>query len=235
MTRAQKTAAKKAAPAKKTTASRAPRTRKTAAAKKTTTPRLSLVKTLPVPERPGRRGDFVTDAQIYATHHARQAGIPAHRIRDWRDHRNNTATRPLQDGSLLHYDHTARTLTWQAICRLGATHIYVINSPSTASAARVHIDLCTTLHADLSTIPPFTADDLAALGLLQTPTWARPDLLGEAITETIPIPEEPIAKAAASASDTHRMSLDEIAQGLADRAEQHAADNDQAPKEHPQP
>jgi hypothetical protein len=230
-TRAAKTTAKKTAtPAKKTTAARAPRTRKTAA-KKTTPARLSLVKPTPTStDLPTRPRDFITNAQIYATHAAKGAGIPVHRIRDWRDHRNQTATRPLADGSLLHYDHNTRTLTWQAICPMGATHTYVLTTRSVAAAARVHADRCNTPHADLTTIPALTPDELEALGLLQTPTWARKDVIGEAPTKSIPAPLGP--KDRALIERTQPLSLDEIAAGVAART---AAADTETPKEHPQP
>jgi hypothetical protein len=227
-TRAAKTTAKKTAtPAKKTTAARAPRTRKTTTAKKTQ-PRLSLVK--PTPALPPRPRDFITDAQIYATHTAKKAGIPIHRIREWTDHQDGTATRILTDG-YLHYTHNTRTLTWRATCRMGALHTYILDNPSTAAAARVQAATCEELHADLSTVPPLTADELEAEGLLQTPTWARPDDLAGEITATIPVPADPVIRATASAAETQPMSKQAIAEGLAARA---AADTE-TPKEHPQP
>ncbi|MCX4911882.1 hypothetical protein [Streptomyces sp. NBC_00878] len=226
-----KTAAKKP-PAKKP----ATRTPRKPAAKKTTPPSLSLVKALPTqPQTDRRTRDFVTDAQIYATHHARLAGIPIHRIRDWRDHRNNTATRPLTDGTLLHYDHTTRTLTWQGTCAMGATHAFKLTSPSTATAARVEAARCEQLHADLTTIEPLTKKELAGLGILHTPTWARPDLLGEDITQTIPVPlpnqrpralGDELTHSDNSTTDTQPLSRDDIAEGLAQRATDTA-------KEHP--
>jgi hypothetical protein len=228
-TRAAKTTAKKTAtPAKKTTAARAPRTRKTTTAKKTAPARLSLVK--PTPALPPRNRDFITDAQIYATHTAKKAGIPVHRIREWTDHHDGTATRILTDG-YLHYTHNTRTLTWRATCRMGALHTYVLDSPSTAAAARVQAATCEELHADLSTVPPLTADELEAEGLLQTPTWARPDQMAGEITATIPVPADPVIRATASAAETQPMSKQAIAEGLAARA---AADTE-TPKEHPQP
>lgn len=220
-------------PAKKTTAPRKTAAKKTAArqtGKKTTKktqPRLSLVK--PTPEIPARRRPFMTDVQGYATLAARIAGIPTPRINDWRDHRDGTATRPLTDGSTLHYTLTTRTLRWQAVCPMGAIHEYVLDSPSTAAAVRVHADRCCETHADLTHIPRLTPDELAALGLLQTPTWARPDLLGDDITETIPVPDEALTRATASASKTQPLSQEEIAAGLTARA-----DHDHA-KEHPEP
>ncbi len=225
-TRAAKTTAKKAAPAKKT-AARAPRTRKTTTAKKTTPPRLSLVK--PPKPLPVRDRDFVTDAQIYATHAARTAGLPVHRIREWTDHHDGTATRLLTDG-YLHYTHPTRTLTWRATCRMGALHTYLLDSPATAARARVQAASCEELHADLSTVQPLTGNELEALGLLQTPTWARPDLIGDDFTDTKPIPAEPVHRAAKSATDTQPLSCDEIAAHIA----QQLADQDTA-KEHPQP
>lgn len=234
--RTSSTSAKKTA-ARKTT-SRTPR-KTTAPAKKTTTPVLSLVETEPARTAlPTRTQDFVTDPQIYAHHTARQAGLPTHLIRDWHDHRNGTATRPLTDGSHLHYNHTTRTLTWHALCPMGAIHQYPITTPSTAIAARVHNARCTTEHADLTHIPALTADELAALGIHTGPTWARPDVLGETPTASIPIPlptPDPAPRALADqlththadTADTQPLNRDEITAGLAART-----NNDQ-PKEHP--
>ncbi|MEU5741997.1 hypothetical protein ABZ784_28895 [Streptomyces tendae] len=204
--------------AKKTTA---PRTRKQ------TAPRLSLVKPTP-PNLTRRPRDFMTDTQGFAVLAARLAGITTPSIRAWRDHHDGTTTRPLHDGSTLHYTLATRTLRWQAVCPMGAIHEYVLTSPSTAAAARVHADLCQTEHADLSVIPALTADELEALGIHSGPTWARP-LPGEPATESIPLPARSVARATASAADTQPLSRDEITAGLAARA-----DNDQ-PKGHPQP
>lgn len=221
-------------PAEKTAAKKPARAPRKPAAKRTAqkpTPSLALVKAAPDPAAiPTRTHDFVTDAQIYATHHARLAGIPIHRIRDWRDHPDNTATRPLTDGTLLHYDHTTRTLTWQGTCAMGATHAYKLTSPSTASAARVDAARCEQLHADLTTIPPLTKKELAGLGILQTPTWATKDVLGEPPTVSIPAPLGP--KDRALTERTQPLSLNDIAAGLEARTAD--TDDDQA-KEDPQP
>jgi hypothetical protein len=233
------------APAKKTTAKKTTAKRTTAAgpARKRTPrkqgtadrPLLSLVKSRkPLPTR---AADFMTDTQGYATLAGRMVGITTVNIRDWRDHRDGTATRRLRDGSTLHYNLKTRTLTWQAVCPMGAIHAYTLTSPSAAAAARVHADLCTRPHADLSTIPALTADELEALGLLQTPTWARPDLLGDAITETIPVPlPEPertladtLVHSKTGTADTQPLSTDAIAAHIA------AQLADDTAKEHPQP
>lgn len=235
-TRAAKTTAKKTAtPAKRATA---PRARKTAA-KKTAPPRLSLVKA-PSSQLTRRPRPFMTDVQGYATLAARLVGINTPSIRDWRDHRNQTATRPLRDGSLLHYNLDTRTLTWQAICPMGATHIYRLTSPSTAAAARVHADRCTEAHATFTHIPRLTPDEWAALGIHTGPTWARKDAIGEEQTVSIPVPlpdttqqPEPEPRALADQlahsglgnADTQPISTDAIAAHIAD----------QTPKEHPQP
>ncbi|MFF0009526.1 hypothetical protein ACFYQT_39730 [Streptomyces tibetensis] len=213
------TPAKKATAAKKTT-TRAPR--------KTTTPatrKLSLVK--PRKDLPSRPRHFMTDIQGYATLAARLAGIPTPSIRDWHDHHDGTATRTLTDGSHLHYTLETRTLRWQALCPMGATHEYVLDTPSTACAVRVHADRCTETHATFTHIPRLTRDELTALGVHTGPTWARPDLLGDAITETIPVPDEALTRATASAADTQSLSRDDIADGLKARADQDAA------REHP--
>jgi hypothetical protein len=229
-TRAAKTTAKKTATARKTTAAktgsgRAPRktaTGKTAAKKPPT--RLALVETPPPNDMPTRARDFITDAQIYATHAAKQAGIPIHRIRDWADHQDGTATRALKDGTL-HYTHETRTLTWQATCRMGAVHTYVINGRANAAAARVEAATCAELHDDLAEAgKPLTAAERAEMGFVQTPTWARKDVIGEEPTVSIPVDEKPVAQAIASAADTQPMSTEQIAAHIAETA-----------KEHPQP
>lgn len=220
-------AAKKATGRKTTTGARPATKRTTTHKANTNPPKLSLVK--PRKPLPVRDLPFMTDTQGYATLAACIVGIHTPNIRDWRDHRDNTATRHLRDGSTLHYNLTTRTLTWQAACRMGATHEYILATPSGACAARLHADACTQLHADLTLIPRLTADELEALGLLQTPTWARKDLLGEAPTVSIPVDDEPITQAIASAADTQPMSTQAIADHIAERL---AADT---PKEYPQP
>lgn len=169
--------------AKKTTTARPARKTPT---KKATAPRLSLVK--PTPTLPKRPQDFMTDAQGFATLAARIAGITTERIADWRDHHDGTTTRRLPDGALLHYQQATRTLTWQGVCPMGAIHEHPITSPSTTTAARVNTIRCTTPHADLSTIPALTAEELAGYGILHTPTTVRPVPGDDPITETIPIP-----------------------------------------------
>ncbi|MFF7795605.1 hypothetical protein [Streptomyces sp. NPDC007991] len=220
--------AKKAAAAKKTT--RAPR--KTATKK----PRLSLVK--PTPALPTRPRPFMTDLQGYAVLASRIAGITTPSIRDWHDHHDGTATRALKDGSHLHYDLKTRTLTWQATCPMGAIHVYRLDSPSTAAAARVHADRCCETHATFTHIPRLTPDELTALGVHTGPTWARPDLLGDHITETIPVPltdqreralGDELTHSTTSTDETQPLSAQEIAGSIAARADT------ETPKEHPQP
>ncbi|MGW2740547.1 hypothetical protein ACWC4D_40940 [Streptomyces sp. NPDC001288] len=216
-----KTAPARKAPAKRTTTRKPP-------AKKTAAP------------LPRRERLFMTDIQAYATLASRIAGIPTHRIRDWRDHRNGTATRPLTDGSHLHYTLETRTLTWQAICPMGATHIYTLDRPSTAASARLHADRCTETHATLTHIPRLTPDEWAALGIQTGPTWARPDLPGEdPITDTIPVPlpdrhpralGDTLTHATSATAETQPLSTKDIADVLAART----ADTEQ-PKEHPEP
>lgn len=251
-TTARNTPAKKTTSARKTAAKKTT-ARKTAAkttqAKKTTEPRLSVVQ--PEPEKPRlavvkpvdlraglptRPRPFMTDTQGYATLAARIAGIPTHRINDWRDHHNNTATRPLHDGATLHYDHNTRTLTLHTPCPMGATHEYRLTTPSSATAARIAVDRCITPHTDLTHLKPLSREEWEALGIHTGPTWARPDLLDEAPTETIPVPlptSEPEPRALADqlahsdtgTADTQPMSHQQIATYIA----QHT-DNS---KEHP--
>jgi len=212
--------AKKTAAARKTTAAASRPARKRTTTRKTTAgaPTLSLVK--PRKDLPTRDLPFMTDVQGYATCAALMVGIRTENIRDWRDHRNDTATRQLHDGSHLHYNLATRTLTWQAVCRMGATHQYELTSRSMACAARLHADGCTQLHTDLTKIPALTADELEALGLLHTPTWAQQVPGDDPITETIPVAlpdREPRALAdtlthsTSSIADTQPLSLADIA------------------------
>ncbi len=234
--------------AKKTTAAKDTRktsssrpTRKTPAKKAApSAPRLSLVKPAGLrPNLPTRhRAPFMTDTQGFAVLAARIANIPTWRINDWRDHHNGTCTRPLHDGTLLHYRHDTRTLTWHAPCPTGAVHQYRIDSPSAAVAARIHVERCRTKHADLTHIPALTDDELTALGLHTGPTLARPDLLNDTPTETIPVPlpdrqpralGDQLTRTHADTTETQPIPRDEIAAGLAARADQ------DTPKEHPEP
>lgn len=237
-TTTQPTPAKKTAARKTTTGASRPTRKRPALKTAAGAPKLSLVK--PRKPLPVRDNDWMTDIQGYATCAALIVGIRTENIRDWRDHRDGTATRRLRDGSHLHYNLASRTLTWQAVCRMGATHQYELASPSMACAARLHAGGCTTLHADLTKVPALTADELEALGLLQTPTWAQKVPGDEPITETIPVPltapaPEPralgdeLTHSTAGVADTQPLSRDEIAEGLAARADT------ETPKEHPQP
>lgn len=169
-TSSSKPAAKKTA-ARKTAAKKAP-------AKKTAAP-------LPVRTKP-----WMTDAQGYATLAARIVGINTPNIQEWRQHRDDTVTRQLDDGSTLHYTLATRTLTWQAICPMGAVHEYRLTSPSVACAARVHADRCTKPHADLTHIPALTAAELAELGLVESrniPKWVKCGEPEPEVTETLPV------------------------------------------------
>lgn len=200
-------------------------------------PRLSLVKTVPArPVLPVRTRDFLTAPQCHAALTAATTGIPTLHLRDWRDHRDNTATRRLPDGSLLHYQHDTHTLTWHTTCPMGAVHAYTINSPSTAAAARVHAARCTRPHHDLTTLPALTPDELAELGLLHTPTWAHA-LPGEPVTESIPVPVPDRADRALAdtlthsphgTTDTQPLPAHEIAAHI-------TATSNNTAKEHPQP
>lgn len=220
---ATRTRTTKQTPAKKTTAkppakktSRKPAARKTAA---------------PMVKRPH---DFMTDGQGFAIVAARIAGITTPHIRDWCDHHDGTLTRALTDGTL-HYNVPTRTLTWQAACRMGAVHTYPIDSPSTATAARVHAATCSEVHADLTGMPPLTRDELAELGIHTGPMWAL-HLPGEpdTVSKVIPLPckrralGDELTRAKTAAADTQPLNLDDIHAGLTERA-------DDTAKEHPEP
>ncbi|MFG2970863.1 hypothetical protein ACGFZS_47105 [Streptomyces sp. NPDC048288] len=224
--------AKKTTPAQRDAAKKAP-ARKTPAKKPTTRRPAKKIAAAPLPQRDK---PFMTDIQAFATVASRLAGITTPLIRDWNDHRNGTATRPLHDGSHLHYVLATRTLTWHAICPMGATHTYTLDRPSTATAARLHTDRCTETHATFTHIPRLTPEEWAELGIQTGPTWARPDLAGgDPITETIPVPipvrpralGDHLTRARSATAETQPMTLTDIAAGLTARAEQ--------AKEHPQP
>lgn len=227
----------KKATGRKTTAGSRPATKRTPRKITPGAPKLSLVK--PRKPLPVRDLPFMTDPQGYATLAARIVGIHTTNIRDWRDHRDNTCTRQLRDGSTLHYNLTTRTLTWQAVCRMGATHEYILATHSGACAARLHADACKELHADLTTIPRLTADELAELGLLHTLTWSQQVPGDDPITDTIPVPlpereralADTLAHSAGATDETQPMFTQAIADHIADRL---AADTDQT-REHPQP
>jgi hypothetical protein len=200
-------------------------------AKKTPARKPAAKKTLPTRSR-----DWMTDAQGFAVLAARIVGINTPRIQDWTDHHDGTVTRALNDGTL-HYTVTTRTLRWQATCRMGAVHTYLIADPSSAAAARVRAETCTQLHADLTSIEPLTTDELKKLGV-HTGTTLASRLPGEdPITETIPVPllvkpralGDALTRATSTTADTQPLSHTEIAAGLTARA-----DNDQ-PMEHPEP
>ncbi|MFK0288290.1 hypothetical protein ACIQVL_48635 [Streptomyces sp. NPDC090499] len=235
-TPAQRDAAKKTTPARRAPAKK-PATRRPAAKKTAAAP-------LPQRDKP-----FMTDIQAHATIASRLAGITTERIRDWHDHRNGTATRPLHDGSHLHYVLATRTLTWQAICPMGATHTYTLDRPSTAMAARLHTDRCTETHAQFNHLPRLTDTEWAELGIqvttttsiktTTTPSWARPlpDEPDTVSTTVLELPATPRVLAdrlsqtpRTTAADTQPMSAHDIAASLAARA----AHNETA-KEHPQP
>jgi hypothetical protein len=213
------------------------------AAKKTAARRAPAKKTPAKPASPAlaplpvRTSDWMTDAQGFATLAALRAGITTSRIQDWRDHRDGSATRPHADG-ILHYNHTTRALTWQTACPMGAVHEYVLDSPSTAIAARVHNARCTRLHADLTRIPALTVDELTELGILHTPTWAKRLPGEEPITKTIPVlVAEPkpraladqLAHSTSPTADTQPIPRTDIEAVFATRADQ------ETPKGHPEP
>ncbi|MFF8910572.1 hypothetical protein [Streptomyces olivaceoviridis] len=228
--------AKKTTPTQRDTAKKTPARR--SPAKKTPTRRPAAKTT--VPALPKRPRDFMTDGQGFAIVAARMVGITTHRIRDWRDHHNGTITRPLRDGSLLHYDVPTRTLTWQATCPMGATHVYRLHTPSAAAAARIHADRCTETHATFTHIPRLTEDELTELGIHTGPTLAK-QLPGEPPTESIPVPiparprvlADQLTRARSANADTQPLSradIDaDIDAGLTARADQ------ETPKEHPEP
>lgn len=248
MARTTSTRTRKATAAKEATAKPAARktaSRKTppaARAKKTATaeqPALPPAK----PRRHTPSSEFLTEAQIHGHYTARLVGINTLHIRGWRAHADGTASHPLTDGTL-HYDHGTRTLTWQAICRMGAWHAYPIVSRSTATQARIDAAQCEAPHHDFSGVKPLTETEWAALGIRRTPTWAK-DLTGttETLTITVPAPAaapqpEPAPRALgdqftrshADTTDTQPMNTREIADHIA------RADNDlDTAKEHPQP
>jgi hypothetical protein len=120
---------------------------------------------------------------------------------------------------------------------MGAIHEYVLDSPSTAARARVDAARCNEPHATFDHIPRMSRDEFEAQGVHTGPTWARPDLLGDAITETIPVPmpakpralADELTHSTTGTDDTQPLSAQEIADGLTNRADQ------ETPKGHPEP
>ena len=213
-------------------------------------------KTAPRKALPVRKHPYMTDIQGHATLAARIAGITTPHIQQWIDHHDGTTTRALQDGTL-HYDMATRTLTWQATCRMGATHTYAIPNPGLAHLARILATRCTQIHHDLAHVEALTADeyaeyaawatdddqadpDTADAGIRPAPCWAAPHIPGEEpVTASIPVPlpdrraralGDTLTHATTAAADTQPLSKDDITAGLAARA----ADAE-TPKEHPQP
>lgn len=181
MARTTSTRTAKTAATKKTT-KKAPRPRKQ------TPPRLSLVKP-PRPRLDRRPTDWMTDLQGYATLAARLAGITTPHIQAWQDHRDGTTTRPLEDGSHLHYTQTTRTLRWHTPCPMGAVHEYVLRTPADTEAAQVDAEGCTRPHWT----PPPTNTGTHLAARLQT--------------------------AHKAAADTQPMSIREIAAGITAHAD----------------
>jgi hypothetical protein len=121
---------------------------------------------------------------------------------------------------------------------MGAVHEYVLDSPSTAIAARVHNARCSALHADLTRIPALTVDELTELGILHAPTWAKRLPGEEPITETIPVlVAEPkprtladqLAHSTSPTADTQPITRADIEAVFVTRADQ------ETPKGHPEP
>jgi hypothetical protein len=174
----------------------------------------------------------MTDAQGFAVLAARIAGIDTNRIRDWTDHHDGTVTRALVDGTL-HYNANTRTLRWQATCRMGAVHTYLIDTPGLAAAARMRAATCTQLHADLTGIEPLTTDEMAELGVLNVqsrtaPRWAKtsePEFTESKVVQVV------VRSRVLGDQLTHAHSATDDTQPIAALP---AADQDQ-PKEHPQP
>jgi hypothetical protein len=215
--------AKKAAQTRRDTAETTAPARKTPAKKTTRKP--AAKKTLPTRPR-----DWMTDAQGFAVLAARIVGINTPRIQDWTDHHDGTVTRALNDGTL-HYTVATRTLRWQATCRMGAVHTYLITDPGMAMDARMRAATCTQLHADLTGIPALTDAERAELGIATSEaiTLAGPIPGVPEITETIPVPMperrerslgDALTRATTATADTQPIPV------LA---------ADETPKEHPQP
>lgn len=155
-------------------------------------------------------------------------------VRAW-----NGSEAQLTDGTLLihnpgpdpdHPNHTGhRVFTAQIACRHGAIHGWPIASADDLKEARAVTRTCGTPHAE-----PTTDDD----GIHEY-DWDK------AISRGIPVVAQPkpsvvlqlaegVRRAKASADKTQPLDQAEIAEGLAQRAAEQPADNDQT-REHPQP
>lgn len=214
----------KKAPAKRTAPARPPRKRKS------TAPALSLVKTVVDLRKPltVRRQLFVgpmgpnEQAAIRAALDSARLRLPV-TVRTW-----NGSQALLADGTLLiHNPGPDRVFTAHVACPHGAIHGWPINSHTDLREARAVTRACGRPH----TAPTADPDDIhiehdwdkaITRGVLPT---ARPK------PPAVQSLREGVRRAEATKADTQPLDLNDIAEGLAERA---AADHDQ-PKEHPQP
>lgn len=255
---AAKTTAKKAtpgkAPAKKTPAKQTPAKKTTArkaAAKATgnttTKAATTAARTKPTPaavKKTTVRPEFITHKMITAHYQARLHGLPTRNIRDWKELPTGVAAIHFPSGARL--DHTPKDdapFHANTPCPGGSIHRQPIrtstdlaNAEKTAKNCTEHAATAAAANIAVTRVTPTTEPAKNANGTerqdhesgRRVPTWDRPDLPGDAITKTIPVPAEPVHRATASAADTQPMSKQAITDGLAARA----TDTETA-KEHP--
>jgi len=247
------------APAK--TTARKTTARKTAAAepgkatKKATTSAARAKTTQAAAKKATAWPEFITHKMITAHYQARLHRLPVRNIRDWRELADGTAALHFPSGARL--DHTPTEdapFHANTPCPYGSLHRHPVRTGADLEAAEKIAKACTD-HAGsaqaasiaitrvLPAAAPAENTDKPEPqprhdgGRRPIPSWAQ-QLPGEdAITETIPVPEEPVARAAASAADTHSMSIAEIYEGLVTRAAEDIGLDATLilPKEHPEP
>lgn len=256
-TAARKTpAAKRATPAKPRTPR--PRTRKA------TGPALSLVKENTTADKAtvvDLRHPLKTRRRLFAgpwgptEQAAIRAALDSARLRlpvpvsTW-----NGSTAQLADGTLLiHNPGPDRYFTAHIACPHGAIHGWPITTYRDLAVARGQAAECDTTHAEPSQDPDGIETELdwhtaitRGVAPVAQPKPSAVFQLREGVrraeaakADTQPLQQEraladTLAHSSNATDETHPMSLDDIAEGLAARAAEQSADTDQ-PKEHPQP
>jgi hypothetical protein len=232
-----KRAAAEKAPAKKTPARKTAATEPGKATKKATTSAARTKTTPAAAKKASAWPEFITHKMITAHHQARLRGLPTRNIRDWRDLPDGTAAIHFPSGARL--DHTPTEdapFHANTPCPAGSIHRHPVRTPADLADAEKAAKDCTehtataaAVNIAVTRVNP-TPEPTEAASCRRIPTWAL-QLPGDGpITKTIPIPEEPVVRATASAAQTQPMPLNDIADGLAART----ADSEQ-PKEHPEP
>ena len=192
--------------------------------------------------------EFITHKMINAHYQARLHDLPTLHIRDWRELADGTAALHFPSGARL--DHTPTEdapFHANTPCPHGSMHRQPVRTRADLTAAEETAKACTehagstgTANIAVTRVTP-ALEPAEADGAPErvdddrhTPTWVQQLPGDDPITKTMVIPDESVHQAAASAAETQPMSRDAITEGLAARAAEQPADNDQT-REHPQP